>query len=179
MVDGRKKGNAFENDVCRLLTRWTGYGDPVGSIDALPFRRLSTSIMPVTGHWNGGGDICCRDGLYWPFAVECKCVDSKRRRNSGKVCGWELDGALYLPEWCVWKWWEQAKSQAKTPLHPLLVFTRSNRPVYVMWSQQTEEKLCLRQPTLPSALVCRASGNMRIMTAESLLSIPFPKKRPT
>lgn len=123
MVNGRRKGNDFENEVCIALSRWvTPSSIPAKpKLADLPFRRRSTSIMPLAGHWDGAGDILHRPSLseLWPFCVECKHVE-----------GWSLDGAL-SSTWVVLEWWRQAERQARSVgLAPLLICGRNRRPSY-------------------------------------------------
>lgn len=123
MVDGRAKGNNFENAVCRALSLWLFPDlDPKAKVAELPFRRRTTAIQPVEGHWEGRGDILHRPDLGhpWPFAVECKNIER-----------WSFDG-ISNSEWPVWSWWQQAVNQASGGKHPFLVFTRNLKPNYVM-----------------------------------------------
>lgn len=111
-------------EVSRILSTWVCGTAAKAKAEDLAFRPRSTSIMPVEGHWKGKGDILCRPQVYFPFAVECKCVES------GK-----LDSIIEAPQWPVWDWWKQAVRQAeasKPILIPMLVFTRSRRANYVM-----------------------------------------------
>lgn len=128
-MDGRKKGNNFEHQICRLLSVWMGPKKSDGYYDScdvenLPFRRRSVSVMPLEGHWSGQGDILHRPSVYCAFAIECK-----------KVEGFELDSFMYSAGVDVWAWWAQACEQAeKVNLEPLLIFSRNHRPVYALMS---------------------------------------------
>ena len=151
MKDGRKKGNDFENAVCRALSQW--YGTRSKRLSGLPFRRRSTSIMPVEGHWQGEGDILHRPDVSFPFAVECK-----------KHEGWELDGGYYEAKWPVWDWWEQAKAQARrAKLKPLLIFTRNRRPVYVLLEESAATWLKLKPRSGLVSLLWRPSGESAVL----------------
>ena len=169
MVDGRRKGEAFENEVCRLLSVWLvaeKYADKERfSVYDLPFRRRSTDRMPLVGHWNGQGDILhtAGMGIAFPFCVECK---SKK--------GWELDGILMNPKWPPWGWWEQCKKQAtKVVATPLLFFTRPHRRVYVVVDRETAQCLQLRPKHGPVLRVERPSGERVVVTAsENMLAVP-------
>lgn len=134
MVNGRRKGNDFENEVCIALSRWVDSSIPERpKLADLPFRRRSTSIMPLAGHWDGAGDILHRPALSarWPFCVECKRVE-----------GWTLDGALSR-SWVVLEWWEQAAKQARSVgLAPLLICGRNRRPSYAFLREGDAK--CLR-----------------------------------
>lgn len=124
MKNGRIIGERFENAVCRILSAWYdrrgAWNDcPVAD---LPFRRRTTSRMPLVGHWKGTGDVLWREDVPCRFAIECK------KRES-----WELDGAFHCPAWPVLSWWQQAVRQAtKMRLRPLLFFHRNRRAIYVM-----------------------------------------------
>lgn len=117
MIDGRKKGNDYENRICRAFSCWL-FPDKFNErtlVEHLPFRRRSTAIVPVVGHWHGAGDILHTPALdgRWPFCVECKAKE-----------GWSLDG-MWNPQWPIWLWWEQAVRQARdVGLQPLLVCGR-------------------------------------------------------
>jgi len=151
MKDGRNKGNRFENTVCRKLSKWYGY--PSQRLADLPFRRRSTSIMPVEGHWRGEGDVLYRPDVAFPFAVECK-----------KHEGWELDGSLYVPTWPIWEWWDQAQEQAgNARLCPLLVFSRNHRPIYVLLKEREATWLKLRPKHGPVVVLWRRSGELLVL----------------
>jgi hypothetical protein len=122
MVNGRNKGNNYENTICLVLSRWLDPRiSPKAKLEQLPFRRRSTSIMPLDGHWHGSGDILHRPDLDWPFCVECK-----------KVEGWTLDG-VFLDGWPVWSWWDQTEEQAiAAGLAPLLICGRNHKPDYAL-----------------------------------------------
>lgn len=134
MVNGRSKGNKYENTVCKTLSRWI---DPSIREDAhvehLPFRRRTTSVVPLEGHWRGHGDILHRPDLRypWPFCVECKAVQ-----------GWTFDG-MFVDTWSVWAWWEQARNQARDAgLSPLLALRRNRTPDHALL--RCEDAECLR-----------------------------------
>lgn len=135
MVNGRAKGNKYENVICLALSNWLApqYMSDAVSVYDLPFRRRSTSIMPSEGHWHGQGDILHLplSGIVCPFSIECK----KRE-------GWELDGMFNGEKWPVWKWWQQAGEQAeKGGLVPLMIFSRNRRENLVMLYER--DALCL------------------------------------
>jgi len=151
MKDSRRRGGNFENATCRALSAWFGYTSQ--RLAELPFRRRSTSIMPLEGHWNGGGDILHRPDVAFPFAVECKDRE-----------GWELDGALYVPTWPIWDWWEQAQEQARNArLCPLLVFSRNRRPHYVLLREREATWLKLKPKHGPVLALWRESGETVIL----------------
>ena len=133
MVNGRLKGNNYENAICLVLSRWLVPSLPkLARIEQLPFRRRTTSITPLEGHWNGAGDILHRPDLPhpWPFCVECKRIE-----------GWTFDGA-FNEKWPVWSWWSQACAQSKrSDLAPLLVCSRRYQPDYAML--RMGDALCL------------------------------------
>lgn len=159
MKDGRTKGNKFENDVCRLLATWSGVPESI-PLEQLPFRRRSTSVTPVVGHWRGAGDIVVAESVRFRMCVECK-----------KHEGWTLDH-LFLPKSVLWQWWDQTKKQATAAkLLPLLAFSRNRCPVYAMVSLDTR--------------ACNASGmlvdrpgtdeTVRVATFASLMQTAFPR----
>jgi hypothetical protein len=152
MVDGREKGNKYENAICRVLSVWLFPDlDPKTPIEHLPFRRRSTSVMPIEGHWNGAGDILHRPDLEsrWPFCVECKHVE-----------GWSLDGA-FSEKWPVWSWWAQAERQAaRAGRKPLLVCGRNRKPDYALlraedapWLAQRLQVVRVERPKHPPVAI--------------------------
>lgn len=156
MSNGRRIGNDMENEVCRALSAWMfpkqrdHYLDKAPIYD-LPFRRRSTSVMPVEGHWRGQGDILHRPDVpfAWPFAVEVK----KRE-------GWELDGMFTSPKWPVWAYWRQAHEQAATArLYPLLVFRRARRMTCAMLEEDQAAELDIEPRAGPILYVRPASKN--------------------
>jgi len=124
MVNGRDKGNKYENAICLAFSRWLFPELPQTTrVERLPFRRRTTSVVPLDGHWHGAGDILHRPDLPhpWPFCVECKRVE-----------GWTLDGS-FAATWPVWSWWSQALAQARrVGRAPLLICGRNRRPDYVL-----------------------------------------------
>jgi hypothetical protein len=135
MTNGRRKGNENENVQCRTLSAWL-VPHPTkwftAKVEDLPFRRRSTSITPLEGHWNGAGDILWRPGIQCPFRIECK----KEER-------WDLDAVLF-GESKVWEWWGQAKRQAGDDYHPLLLFTRNRKPVYALFGEEVAQCLSVQ-----------------------------------
>jgi len=165
MVDGRKKGAGFENDVCRLLSHWIVPGDwSVCPVYKLPFRRRFTDTTPLDGHWNGEGDVLHRPGVEFPFCVECKDIE-----------GWELDGMFKNEKWPVWGWWRQAQSQSQmVSLRPILFFTRRFRPVYVMVSKEDAVWLRFEPVHGPVACVSSREGEVVVTVAQNLLCCKGP-----
>lgn len=150
MVDGRAKGNRFENDVCRMLSVWVeGPQYANAKVYTLPFRRRFTSNTPLDGHWEGEGDILHTPDIEFPFAVECKNQE-----------GWELDGLVGAPKWKPWSWWEQAKDQAqRAGKLPLLIFTRKHRQVLGMLEKEVAKCLKIRPLHAPVVAVTRPLKN--------------------
>lgn len=152
MAEGRAKGNGFENEACRALSRWLGpvkpdayfYDDCL--ISSLPFRRRSTSVTPSSGSWEGSGDILHvkGSGIVFPFRVEAKCWE-----------GWELDGLMQRSRVDPWEWWEQAKGQSDEGYFPLMVFTRNHRPVYAMLETKVAQCLKLQPNGGPCMAITR------------------------
>ena len=169
MTNGRVKGNAFENAICFALSRWLASKQTPkrAKVYDLPFRRRSTSIMPMVGHWDGQGDILHKPGIESPFCIECK-----------KQEGWELDGMLYADKWPVWKWWEQCRRQAaKVRLSPLLIFNRNRRPIYAMLLGV--DALCLEpRPKHGPVLVVERPGSLgtvMVLRLDDLVRVPAHK----
>ncbi len=171
-TNGRRKGLKFENDICVILSRWLApeYTPALPKIYDLPFRRRSTSIMPLDGHWHGEGDI-----LHKPHSeiVNCFCIECK------KIEGWELDGILTSNKWPVWEWWAQAVQQAeKVKLAPLLIFTRNRRPVYVM-VRKAEQAWLKVKPVHGAVLNVKSSpyGSVVLMRLDDLARVPIQTVR--
>ena len=142
MVNGRRKGNDYENEICRELSRWVRPSLPAKVLLAdLPIRRRSTSIMPINGLWHGAGDLLHKPELdeVWPFCVECK-----------KVEGWTVDG-FFNPKWSVRNWWDQAVAQARACGRvPLLICSRKQAPDYAILRERDAQ--CLRLQSLQLVL---------------------------
>lgn len=122
MANSRNKGNAFEKDVCLLLSSWM-LGKTVKKQRDCVFRRQTTTVMPASGHWEGAGDLLHAPDVRWPFCAELK-----------KQEGWNFDGAWRSPfTWTVSAWWQQARDQSDIAgKFPLLIFSGNNRPIYCM-----------------------------------------------
>lgn len=161
MVNGRRKGNNYENTICRALSLWLCEDvGPATPLAQLPFRRRSTSIMPLDGHWHGAGDILHRpsaDGLL-PFCVECKAIE-----------GWSLDG-WFSDRWVVWSWWEQAARQAEqVGLSPLLLCSRSRKSDYAFLRESDASCLQLKR----TATLARPSGErVSVVLLDELVQTP-------
>ena len=163
MINGKAKGDAFENKVAKLLASWLYpvEGDYKGvAMQDLPFRRRFTTGIPLEGHWNGQGDILHKPGYDLPFCVECK-----------KHEGWDIDGYFHSKNWVVWDWWEQAKEQAdKVNKPPLLIFTRNRKKIYILiqegvviWKQKEHKGISL----------ANGSERLRLTTLTSLTEFPL------
>lgn len=128
----RTKGNSFENEVAKLLTKWSGS----------KFRRV-----PLSGGWQSSkvatGDLFLvaeyetartGDGLRvrFPFSVECK-----------KQEGWDFAQLFRDSEKCPLRlWWEQASNDAKIIKKlPALIFARNYSPIFIMVSTLTANRL--------------------------------------
>lgn len=164
MAEGRLKGNSFENEVCRYLSAWVAgkaYSLKV-PLAHLPFRRRSTSITPLEGHWEGAGDVLWQPTVEFPFAVECK-----------KQEGWDLDGIMDGGSWKPWAWWAQAKEQARrVGLLPLLVFTRNRRPIYAMVDWRVVK--CLKpEPVRSTRIIAwRSKECVAVLRLRDLITVP-------
>lgn len=166
MVNGKQKGDSFENAVCRALSRWFDPTLPEKvKLADLPFRRRSTAIMPLAGHWEGNGDILHRPDLPhpWPFCVECKHVE-----------GWELDGILANGGWVVWTWWSQAVEQAaRDSAVPLLVFTRNRRTLCALLHEKTARCLRIEPRNGPVLKVATPAGESLVLARlDDLTAVP-------
>lgn len=167
MVNGKAKGDLFENVICRFLSAWLvldEYADKKAfKVYDLPFRRCFTDTVPLDGHWEGQGDI-----LHQPDIEFALCVECKDRKN------WELDGLLANRKWPPWLWWEQCKRQAeRVNLRPLMFFTRPFRRVYVMIDKGTAECLELQPYHGPVLRVQNPTGEHVVVTlADNLARVP-------
>ena len=133
MFDSRRKGGKFELRMSKLLNAWHAAKCPDQTLKK-PFARRSTALLVTPGHWIGTGDILWKDGLKWPWCIECKSVE-----------GWVLDD-LFKEHWEVWKWWEQACKQAMqfnrelssaAALEPMLFFNRHHHHALGMAHQDS------------------------------------------
>jgi hypothetical protein len=170
VIDGRAKGLAFENDVCRLFSVWTAENEADRHhyrscpVDCLSFRRRPAENENIVTDWEGERDVIHRPGIYFPFTVECK-----------KIEGWELDGLMHSDRWPVWGWWDQAVSQAaKNGLPPLLVFTRNRRKTYALIDQGTAECLTLSPVDGPILQVRRSrTAPVALLLLSDLARLPM------
>ena len=141
----KDKGDQFENFVCRRLTEWFyGYDMINAKASDLVFRRRTTSIQPVEGHWSGAGDLVHRPGIRWPFAVECKKVEDVG-----------LDGLFTRGgNWPVWKYWAQCLDQSfQTGQLPFMVFAKNRFPPLVMVVKEHAHFFGMRDRQLQGAKV--------------------------
>ena len=166
MTDGRRKGAKFENELCRLLSIWW-FPDrhyDKAYISELPFRRRFTTSSPLSGEWEGKGDVLHNyEVVGFPF-----CVEAKNHK------GWELDGAFYVKKWKIYQWWEQCEEQAdKMGLLPLLIFTRNQRPIYAMYYKEIDG--CLKERTENPALELTIGGRRLVVVLFSGLLV-MPRK---
>lgn len=170
MIDGRAKGLAFENEICRDFSVWTASEQDrdyyrTCPVSALTFRRRPAENENIVTDWTGERDVIHQPGLYFPFSVECK-----------KIEGWELDGLMHSDRWIVWSWWDQAVSQStKNGFPPLLVFTRNRRKAYVLLNQGVAECLNLSPVDGPILEVQRSRSVPVVLTLLSNLT-RIPKK---
>lgn len=126
----KDKGRSFENDVAKLLTKWSG----------LTWRRV-----PQSGGWNKRvvtGDVFCEDEytsvpgrkveLFIPFSWECK-----------KQEGWSFTQLFSDSEKCPLRlFWTQASNDAKTIKKlPAMIFSRNYLPIFIMISTRTANRL--------------------------------------
>jgi hypothetical protein len=139
VVDGRRKGNAYENAVARPLSAWlaphhdfTNYR--TCPVSALLFRRRPADNDNIVTDWIGGRDLLHRPDLCFPFSVECKA--------------WEVSFELHalFTTGAIWTWWRQAEEQAKAQgsVAPLLIFTKNRDFDYVVLSQGVAQCLNLK-----------------------------------
>lgn len=168
-VDGRNKGNKFENEIAYAISDWVVPCPNADSwrqlqVQHLPFRRRPAQCDDVATDWTGQRDLLHRPDVEFPFSIECK-----------KIEGWTFDGLVGdNPGWMVWEWWAQTVRQARAALlYPLLVFSRNNRPPYVMIS----EVVLLwakphMPPTAPIVLAHAPDGPVAVMDLETLVRVP-------
>ena len=162
MKDSRGKGNRFENDVCRELSRWLVDEPTEGwpTVYDLPFRRRTTTVMPLEGHWRGAGDIVARPDVYCPFAIEAK-----------KVEGWSFDGLFNL-KWPILGWWTQCVQQAeKVGLIPLLLFSKNRAKIYAVLPPKLVVKLKLSQVGRVLVLERHDGGSLWVTELHTLIQI--------
>lgn len=169
-MNGRDKGTNFENAVCRPLSQWLGQkwkpkeGFDTCPISRLPFRRRSTALVPIVGHWSGAGDILCRSDIFFPLCVEVKKWEK-----------WSFDFMWKKGQPDPWEWWAQAEDQAaKVEKHALLIFSRNRSFIYGMMGLETH--VCLqvkpdagpivqvRRNTVPTetVVICRLDDLIRV-----------------
>ena len=168
----RTKGTRFERQVCERLSRWFDPSLPENPpVESLTFRRRSTSIMPLEGHWHGAGDILHVPHLEgsWPFCVECK-----------KVEGWTLDSLLSPTVQGLWSWWSQACDQAArvADREPLLIFARNHRPTHVMVWASTQAWLRI-EPEHGNLVMARPSESPPVVVCllDDLVRVPLSNLR--
>ena len=163
MTDSRIKGQRFMLGVSRALSTWVVGTDPKAKAGSLPFRPRETIREPAEGHWELKGDIRCRPDVYFPFSVECKKDES-----------WSLEGLMEAPKCPVWKWWEQAKTQAAAGFSaiPLLIFSRNRRKNYVLMRANVHEWFALKPSVAPHLMVRRPSGEqLALVVLDDLLGV--------
>ena len=115
---GREKGHAFENDVAKLLTTWSG----------ILWKRT-----PQSGGWSSkdiaSGDLFCvsefdkQTPLIIPISLELKKVESWEFVHFFK----ELDSSL------LGTWWTQSVNDALAAKKiPVLIFNKNRYPIFIM-----------------------------------------------
>lgn len=137
MVDGRRKGNAFEVDVAYILSDWVCplAGGWRASPMSPPFRRMPADKDAYPTDWVGGRDIIHVPHVYFPFSIECK-----------KQEGWTIDSLLAKKTKMLLSWWEQTVAQAtKLGLHPMLILARNRVDTLVVFPLSIDPGL-LRVP---------------------------------
>ena len=120
MVDGRRKGNAFEVEVAYAVSNWVRpVADGWESRDMPPpFRRRPADKDSMPTDWLGGRDLIHRPDVFFPFSVECK-----------KYADWSIDTLFLRPTKIQLGWWNQCVEQADDiGLAPLLILGRNNAP---------------------------------------------------
>jgi hypothetical protein len=161
VVDGRRKGNAYENAVARPLSEWLApHNDSVNyrtcPVSSLLFRRRPADNDNIVTDWVGGRDLLHRPDLCFPFSVECKA--------------WEVSFELHalFSTGAIWVWWNQAEEQARAQTRrneelartwpvvaPLLIFTKNRDFDYVVVPQGVAQCLNLKPHDGPSLTVDR------------------------
>lgn len=124
----KSKGRGFENDIAKLLTKWSGH----------KFQRV-----PLSGGWDKkivSGDVFCAaeykrnsgQNVKVPLSIECKNQE-----------GWTISQLFQISEKCPLRlWWDQSVNDSKKIKKlPALVFTRNYQPVFIMISTVTANRL--------------------------------------
>jgi Holliday junction resolvase len=112
IVHSRNKGNNFERDVAKDLTKWTG---------------SEIARTPSSGGWAKTGDLTPKAAtmmLKFPF-----CVELKNRQ------GWDMHDLLKAinEEEGIQSWWRQCINDAAVAEKiPVLIFTRNFDVNYIM-----------------------------------------------
>lgn len=105
---GRVKGSSFERKVAKMFSEWCGH---------------KVNRTPLSGGWgNAAAHGTCGDLVVekkyqklFPFTIECKCHEK-----------WCLDDLLHNEKSQIYKWWNQAKVEARHAKKiPLLVMARN------------------------------------------------------
>jgi hypothetical protein len=175
MKDSRRKGNNGENEVCRALSVWASSGARKRLIDytacpvsELLFRRRSTSIQPVVGHWNGKGDILHRPSVPFGYCVEVK---------TGYI--WSMDQA-FNPGWLVWEFWKQTVLQADSvKLQPMLIVKRDRMPAMSVLRERDFKAICstVTRGKFGGLAVLETSGQGSVvlcLLSEMVKNLPYP-----
>lgn len=165
MVDGRVKGNKYENAVARTLSGWVSEDDDLTNYRTCPvsellFRRRQADNDNVVTTFVGGRDLMHKPGICFPFTVECK---------DWKV-SFELSTLFRNGD--IWKWWQQTEDQASAEPGgwPLLVFSKNQNPDYAIIYEEAASCLRLKPCDGPVLAIQRPSGRTVVLALLSDLA---------
>ena len=124
---GRSKGHAFENEVAKILTTWSG----------VQWKRT-----PQSGGWGSkdiaSGDLFCatefdkKEPLIMPISLELKKVEAWEFVHFFK----ELDTSP------LGSWWTQSVDDALISKKiPVLIFNRNRYPIFIMLDNKSITRL--------------------------------------
>jgi len=160
----KRKGNAYENKVAKMFTKWLGH----------PFRRV-----PSSGGWDklagdgkkvAPGDIYCSD----PDYHFCHVVECKNRERS-----WDFGRLLTGKCKPFWDWWDQVCGDAEPFVpheqegswslgrSPMLVFTKNGEEDFV--AVEYESFPCEKDLPSEYQVVSRANEKLVIFSWKHLI----------
>lgn len=129
-VNGRRKGNKAELDICRKLSAWWDDKDYTKTrAEDLPFRR-----SPLSGGWDrkrASGDIIKPKSCLL-------CFEIKKRQE------WSWDTIIKGNSKKIYEYWKQASVASGGKEVPMLVFTKNNHPWYFALDLYTMENLRIK-----------------------------------
>lgn len=159
MVDGRRKGNDYENEVARVLSAWAALDSDMTNyqtcpVDRLLFRRKPADNNNIVSDWKGGRDLIHAPTICFPFSIECK----------NWMVSFELSTLFRSRD--IWKWWQQTQDQAVAENQwPMLVFSKNLNPDYVIIPQGAAQCLELQPFAGPCMTVQRPGASEPVVLA--------------